>query len=249
MQRIAIIGAGGFAREVKWLISDINRAHRHFEFVGFVVSDLSKLGEHDCRNEVQGDLSWLENGADAVAIGIGNPAARLSIAGEIESRFPQLAWPQLIHPTVQMDCASAELGKGIILCAGTIGTVNVTIEDFAMVNLACTLGHESRLGRGSVLNPTVNVSGGVIIEDGVLIGTGAQILQYVHIGKGATLGAGAVATKDIPPGVTAVGIPAKAMLQNLGAMVKPRVEGACRADLDAPHAVGAAVEASNRSRV
>ncbi len=209
-QRIAIIGAGGFAREVRWLITDINRAQPRFEFAGYVVSDVSKLGDHDSRHEVGGDLSWLgEDGVDAVAIGIGNPAARLAVAAEIEWRFPQLEWPQLIHPTVRMDCASASLGRGIILCAGAIGTVNLTIEDFAMVNLACTLGHESRLGRGSVLNPTVNVSGGVIIEDAVLIGTGAQILQYVRIGKGATLGAGAVATKDIPAGVTAVGIPAK----------------------------------------
>ncbi len=208
-QRIAIIGAGGFAREVKWLISDINRARHRFEFVGYVVSDLDKLGEHDSRNEVRGDLSWLREGADAVAIGIGSPTARLSVAAEVEHRFPHLAWPQLIHPGVQMDCASASVGKGVIICAGTIGTVNLTIEDFAMVNLACTLGHESRLGRGSVLNPTVNVSGGVVIEDAVLIGTGAQILQYVRIGKGATLGAGAVATKDSPPEVTAVGIPAK----------------------------------------
>ncbi len=228
-QRIAIIGAGGFAREVKWLISDINRAQARFKFVGFVVSDLGNLGEHDSCGEVLGDLGWLKSGADAVAIGIGNPVARLAIAAEIESRFPQLAWPQLIHPTVQMDCASATLGKGIILCAGTIGTVNLTIDDFAMVNLACTLGHESRLGRGSVLNPTVNVSGGVIIEDGVLIGTGVQILQYVRIGKGATLGAGAVATKDIPSGVTAVGIPAKPLADKNNGAIRPAVSAGLQA--------------------
>jgi serine acetyltransferase len=45
----------------------------------------------------------------------------------------------------------------------------------------------------------------------VLVGTGAQILQYVQVGEGAQVGAGAVVTKDVPPGVTVVGIPAKAL--------------------------------------
>ena len=53
------------------------------------------------------------------------------------------------------------------------------------------------------------MSGGVRIEDGCLIGTGATILQYLHIGEGATVGSGAVVTKNVEPGVTVVGIPAK----------------------------------------
>jgi sugar O-acyltransferase (sialic acid O-acetyltransferase NeuD family) len=210
LKRIAIIGAGGFAREVKWLISDINRVQPTYEFAGYLVSDVNKLGEQDSRDEVLGDFTWLDkHGIDALCIGIGNPAIRLNIGSDIQTRFPAVEWPALVHPTVQMHFPSAKLGKGIILCAGTIGTVNITIEDFAMVNLACTLGHESTIGRGSVLNPTVNISGGVTIEDGVLVGTGAQVLQYVRMGAGSMLGAGAVANKDVPAGVTAVGIPAK----------------------------------------
>ncbi len=48
-----------------------------------------------------------------------------------------------------------------------------------------------------------------IIEDNVMIGTGAVILKNVHIGKGAKIGANAVVTKDVPEGATVVGIPAK----------------------------------------
>lgn len=211
-RRIVVVGAGGFAREVAWLIGDINRDSPNYEFAGFMVSDLSKLGEHDSRERVLGDYEWLEKNVaevDALAIGIGNPGRRLKVADELSKSFPRIDWPALIHPTVTLDADSSDVGRGVLLCAGTIGTVSLQIRSFSMVNLACTLGHEAQLGRGCVLNPTVNVSGGVRMGDGVLVGTGAQILQYVSLGDGATVGAGAVVTKDVAAGDTVVGVPAK----------------------------------------
>ena len=55
-KRIVVIGAGGFAREVRWLIEEINAVSPGFEFLGYVVSDLAKLGEHDSREDVLGDV-------------------------------------------------------------------------------------------------------------------------------------------------------------------------------------------------
>lgn len=52
-----------------------------------------------------------------------------------------------------------------------------------------------------------------IIEDGVLIGAGAVILNNVHIGKGAKIGANTVVVCDVPAGATAIGIPAKILEQ------------------------------------
>lgn len=48
-----------------------------------------------------------------------------------------------------------------------------------------------------------------VVEDGAAIGSGATILGGVTIGTGATVGAGAVVTKDVPPGATVVGNPAR----------------------------------------
>jgi sugar O-acyltransferase (sialic acid O-acetyltransferase NeuD family) len=211
-RRILVLGAGGFSREVKWLIEEIAAAGEPVDFAGYAVSDLSRLGEYDSRAEVRGDLGWARaNRAafDGLAIGIGTPASRTKLADELLPDFPEDRWPALVHPSVRLDRRSARIGPGAILCAGVTGTVHLDLEPFCLINLACTLGHEARIGRGSVLNPTVNISGGVVVGDGVLVGTGAQVLQYLTVGSGATVGAGAVVTKDVAPGVTVVGAPAR----------------------------------------
>jgi UDP-2-acetamido-3-amino-2,3-dideoxy-glucuronate N-acetyltransferase len=48
------------------------------------------------------------------------------------------------------------------------------------------------------------------IEDGVSIGSGAVVLGGVRVGAGALVGAGAVVTRDVPPGATVAGVPARA---------------------------------------
>jgi sugar O-acyltransferase (sialic acid O-acetyltransferase NeuD family) len=199
------------------LIEDLDRAGVALEFAGFVVSDLEKLTDTDSREEVLGDYSWLSDNRkaiDAVAVGIGSPAVRLRVGREIGREFPDLRFPPLIHPTVIMDRESATVEDGVLVCAGTIGTVNVVLREFSMVNLACTLGHESEVGAGSVLNPTVNVSGGVKIGEQVLVGTGSQILQYVHVGDRATVGAGALVNKHVDAGSTVVGVPARPLTRS-----------------------------------
>ena len=212
-QRIVIIGAGGFAREVEWLIREINQnsSSKKFEFLGYVVSDLSTVPVEE-RTSILGGHEWLKDNRskwDALAIGIGNPERRCTLPKELDAEFTGIQWPSLIHPTVRMDFSSCQIGKGTLICANVIGTVNLKIEDFCLINLSCTLGHEAVIGKGSVLNPSVNISGGVKVGTGVLVGTGAQILQYITIGEGATVGGGAVVTKEVPPGITVAGIPAK----------------------------------------
>ena len=57
--------------------------------------------------------------------------------------------------------------------------------------------------------PGARLSGGVSLEDEVFIGTNASILPGLHIGKGASIGAGAVVTKDVPANTIVKGVPAK----------------------------------------
>ena len=59
MKRIVMIGAGGMAREVRWLISEINLREPKWHFLGYVISDLRAVMQRDSRDELLGDFSWL----------------------------------------------------------------------------------------------------------------------------------------------------------------------------------------------
>jgi len=212
VKRIVIIGAGGMAREVNAMLREINRVAPTWAFEGYVVTSLRALSDRDSREEVLGDYQWLRTNAshiDAVAIGIGTPALRLRVSEEVREVLPEAEFPSLIHPTANMDFESAQIAEGAMVCSGVIGTVNIFLDAFALCNFGCTLGHEVRVGRGSVINPGANISGGVNIGKGVLVGTGAQVLQYRSVGDCATVGAGAVVIHDVLAGVTVVGIPAR----------------------------------------
>jgi sugar O-acyltransferase (sialic acid O-acetyltransferase NeuD family) len=210
--RVLVIGAGGQARDTAWLIEELARAGAPYRFSGFLLSDLKFLSERDSKQGLLGDFSWLERHAsevDALALGIGTPAVRLALAEQLTREWPRLEWPTLIHPSVQLDRGSARLGRGCMIACGSAGTVNLKLDDFALVNVSCTLGHEASIGRGSVINHGASISGGVVLGDRVLVGTGARVLQYLEVGPGATIGAGAVVTKSVPAGAVMVGVPAR----------------------------------------
>ena len=214
MEEIIIIGAGGFGREVKMLIDQINFRSKKFKLLGFIDESINK-GRIVNGIEVLGDISYLEGITTKVnlALAIGNPILRKEIFDKI-GKNNNLFFPTLIHPGVIIGDDNVNIGLGCIICAGCILTVNIKIENFVILNLATTVGHDSELMNFSSIMPSVNISGECKIEENVYVGTGAKIINKVNVGKNTIIGAGRVVTKSLPSNCTAVGIPAKVVKIN-----------------------------------
>ncbi len=206
MKDIVIIGAGGFGREVAWLIEDINKVNNEWNIVGFVDDNKSIQGTEINGYKVVGDIDWLKEQELYVVNAIGDPITKKKIIEKLDSSKNQ--YPVLIHPSV-MYSESVNFGEGSIICAGNIITVNIEIGKHVIVNLDCTIGHDANIGDYSTILPSVNVSGFVKTEECVSVGTGSAVIQGVNIGRNTVVGAGAVVVKDLPANCTAVGSPAK----------------------------------------
>ncbi|KMQ65557.1 acetyltransferase [Chryseobacterium angstadtii] len=207
MKKIAIIGAGGFGREVKMLIDHINQKERQFELIGFYddkhydhpINGIPYLGKIEKINDVEESL--------CIAVAIGDPKTKKKIIQSIINS--NIEFPNLVHPSVIIGQDNVKFGKGNIICAGVIITIDIEIEDFVILNLSCTVGHDTRIKKYSSFMPTVNISGEVVINEAVYVGTGAKIINLLEIGENTIVGAGAVVYKSLPANCTAVGIPAK----------------------------------------
>ena len=208
MKKIAIIGAGGFGREVKMLIDQINAVENKYEFIGYyddgkdkgtIINGFPVLGKVSDLNSISEELF--------VALALGNPVYKKNVVSLVDNA--NIIFETLIHPNVLIGNDEVSIGKGAVICAGNIITCNISIKDYVTLNLACTIGHDTVLENFVSLMPAVNVSGEVVLEEAVYVGTGAKIINQVSVGKNTTIGAGAVVSKSIPENCTAVGIPAK----------------------------------------
>lgn len=209
MKKIAIYGAGGFGREVEMLINNINKVQPEYEMVGYL-DDSRKVGELVNGKPILGGMEYL-NSVDkplGVALSIADPKIKRMIVERINN--PLIFFPTLIHPNCIVGNEQfVRIGRGCIICAGNVITVNINIKDFVILNLMCTVGHDTVIEDFCSFMPSVNISGEVHIGKSVYVGTGAKIINQLEVGEGAIIGAGAVVAKSLPSNCTAVGVPAK----------------------------------------
>lgn len=208
MKKIAILGAGGFGREVKTIIDAINKVNLTYDFIGFFDDGIEKgllinsydvLGGINDINKYDEDLS--------IVVCIADPKIKKKVISNINNSH--IDFPSIIHPKASITDEFVTIGKGCIICEGTIITCNIEIKDFIILNLMCTVGHDTVIEDYCSFMPSVNISGEVKIEQGVYVGTGAKIINLLDIGENTIVGAGAVVSKSLPANCTAVGIPAK----------------------------------------
>jgi sugar O-acyltransferase (sialic acid O-acetyltransferase NeuD family) len=208
IERFVIVGASGHGREILDIFEAINHVSESWEMAGWIDDNSQLKGTFIRSHPVLGGVEWLlKNGEGLKAIiAIGDPKIRKKIAEKIKSAG--INFCTIIHPSVIMT-PYVTVGEGTIICAGCIITNNIKIGSHVLINLDTTIGHDTVIEDYVSLMPGIHISGGNTIKEGVYIGTGTTTNQYLTIGEWSIVGAGAVVINDIPPRVTAVGVPAK----------------------------------------
>ena len=130
-----------------------------------------------------------------------------------------------------------EIGKNAVIMMGAVINIGAVIGEGSMIDMGAilggraTVGKNCHIGAGAVLAGVIEPASAtpVIVEDDVLVGANAVVIEGVHIGKNAVVAAGAVVIEDVPENAVVAGCPARVIKQkDAGTTQKTALEAALR---------------------
>jgi sugar O-acyltransferase (sialic acid O-acetyltransferase NeuD family) len=209
LKRVVIIGAGGHGREVADIIRHQAQTGARIEALGFTDDNRDLHGRSLDGLPVLGDWTWFE-GVDrqevAVICAVGSPQICRRLVER--ARNIGLSFANVISPLAHIS-SLARLGEGVAVFPNSQISTGAFVDSYSILNVAVTVGHGAKVGRYSNINPGVHLAGDATIGEGCYIGMGTNVIQGRSVGAWSVVGAGAAVIRDLPGGVTAVGVPAE----------------------------------------
>jgi len=196
-KKIAIIGYGGFAREIA-----ANLPKNSYDFF------INKSHINDNNEKYVNELEKLAFSKYEILIAIGEPNIRKDIYNSLPSSGVDFH-TYIDKNAVIMDTSGINIGHGSIITAGSILTTNINIGICSHININSTIGHDCIIGEYFTTAPSVSVSGNCNIGNNVYVGTGCVIREKINICDDVTLGMNCVVTKHISESGIYIGIPSK----------------------------------------
>lgn len=206
MKNLIIVGASGFGREVLQWVKHCNEAGANWNIKGFIDLDLKALDDYECDYKVIStleDYQVLEDDYFVIAVAI--PTTKKRIVGKLKSKNARFA--TIIHPTaiVSQFCT---LGEGLVITPNAKISPNVIIGDYVTI-LGSGLGHDSKIGDFCTITGNCSISGHVVLDEGVFIGSNSCIAPKKKIGAWAFVGMGSMVISNVRPDTKVMGNPAK----------------------------------------
>ena len=110
-----------------------------------------------------------------------------------------------------------QIGDNAVIMMGAVINIGAVIGEGTMIDMGAVLGGRAMVGKrchigaGAVLAGVVEPPSAtpVVVEDNVLIGANAVVIEGVRIGEGSVVAAGSVVIEDVAPGMVVAGVPAR----------------------------------------
>jgi sugar O-acyltransferase (sialic acid O-acetyltransferase NeuD family) len=203
-----IAGAGGFAKTVLEVAYQLDLLE-NLVFYDDINEDIpiNLFDRFSILRDIDSAKHYFSKTDRRFALGIGNPFMRQKLAYKLQSIGGELI--TLISPEANVGHFGTKVGQGTVILTGTVISNSVSIGEGCLINMNCTIGHDARIGAYAELSPGVFLGGNSNVGNLSSLGAGCTVLAKVNVGDHTVIGAGAVVIKDIPQGVTAIGVPAK----------------------------------------
>jgi sugar O-acyltransferase (sialic acid O-acetyltransferase NeuD family) len=180
-----------------------------YRMTGFVDDTPAKQGTTVFVHPVF-DRTALETRRDAQVLAVpGGPATFRQRKAVIESLgLPSQRFARVIHPCARIS-PQARIGCNVLIMAGVVITSNAVIGDHVCILPNTVVHHDVVVGAWSLVGSNVTLAGGVSIGENCYIGSGSSVKNGISVGDGALLGLGSNVLRDVPPGKTVAGNPAR----------------------------------------
>ncbi|MFA6409748.1 MAG: NeuD/PglB/VioB family sugar acetyltransferase [Gammaproteobacteria bacterium] len=207
MNKLIIVGAGGFGRET--LQSALQTSENNVSWVvsGFISDDLDVLQGTNCNYPILGRvMDWQPKEDERFIIAIGSPSDKKKAVEVLSQR--RAVFTNVIHRTAVI-YPSSKLGIGVICVPNVFVSDNAVIGDHVAINYGSCIGHDVSVGNYTTISSLCDVTGNVAIGESVFISSGVSIIPKVKIGDHAFICAGSTVMNDLNAHAKVLGIPAR----------------------------------------
>jgi sugar O-acyltransferase (sialic acid O-acetyltransferase NeuD family) len=207
MKNLIIIGAGGMGRQVSLFAKACAGYQKEYVIKGFLDDNPNAMVGFEEFPTLLGSVDNYEIQPDDVFFNsIGDVAAKRKCINKILGRGGEFI--TLIHPTAGIS-EGAKIGKGCMIAARAGVGTETEIGDFCLIQDNAIIGHDVHVGNFCRIDCNVVLIAGVKLDDGVCIHTSSVINHNVHIGENAMVGALSFVIRNVKPGTSVQGNPAK----------------------------------------